>query len=82
VVAIGTPFYDVGDSIFDNRGIVRVYQIAKRNPWVQQGLNIQAGKRGDLFGRKPNVNYISISGNGLVVAVGSPIYNAEQVEVS
>jgi hypothetical protein len=81
VVAIGTPFYDVGDSIFDNRGIVRVYQIAKRNPWVQQGLNIQAGKRGDLFGRKPNVNYISISGNGLVVAVGSPIYNAEQVDV-
>jgi hypothetical protein len=81
VVAIGTPYYDVVNSIFDNRGIVRVYQIAKRNPWVQQGLDIEGGTPGDLFGRKPNVNYISISGNGLVVAVGSPIYNAEQVDV-
>ncbi|MGI9555204.1 MAG: WD40 repeat domain-containing protein [Vampirovibrionia bacterium] len=81
VVAIGTPFYDVSNAIHDNRGIVRVYQIAKRNPWVQQGLDIEGGKTGDLFGRKPNVNYISISGNGLVVAVGSPIFNAEQVDV-
>ena len=55
-------------------GHVRVYQIAKRNPWVQQGLEILGNQ---IINIPTNVSACStsISNNGDVIAIGSPYNN-------
>jgi hypothetical protein len=67
VVAIGAPFND-GNGV--DSGHVRVFQIAKRNPWVQQGLDIDGEAAHDKSGFST-----SLSGDGSIVAIGSFMAN-------
>ena len=67
VVAIGASLND------GNRGHVRVYQIAKRNPWVQQGLDIV--DHGSNVIEQNHDSWamvsVSLSNDGKVLAIGS-----------
>ncbi len=63
IVAIGAPFND-GNG--DNSGHVRIYQNIN-DTWTQIGDDIDGESSGDCSG-----NSVSLSGNGLVVAIGSP----------
>jgi hypothetical protein len=54
----------------------RVYQIAKRNPWVQQGLDIVDDAVGDESGSS-----VSLNGDGSMLAIGSPKHNGNRGKV-
>ena len=64
LVAIGSP----GTS----QGTVRVYQIAKRNPWVQQGLDIVDNGSNLIEDNGDNLSKVSVSlsNDGKVLAIG------------
>jgi hypothetical protein len=54
----------------------RVYQIAKRNPWVQQGLDIVDDAVGDESGSS-----VSLNGDGSMLVIGSPKHNDNRGKV-
>jgi hypothetical protein len=66
VVAIGASLND------GNRGHVRVYQIAKRNPWVQQGLDIVDNGSNLIEDNNLSLSKVSVSlsNDGKVLAIG------------
>ena len=64
ILAIGAPFHD------NNKGYVRIYKW-NETEWIQLGYDIIGKSNNDEFGLS-----ISISGDGLVVAVGA-INNSE-----
>jgi hypothetical protein len=64
VLAIGAHKNDGINGI--DSGHVRVFQIAKRNPWVQQGLDIDGEAAGDFSGRS-----VSLSADGSILAIGA-----------
>jgi hypothetical protein len=72
VVAIGAISNDGNGS---NSGQVRVYQIAKRNPWVQQGLDIDGEAASDLSGY-----LVSLSADGSTLAIGAPFNDGNGTE--
>jgi hypothetical protein len=62
----------IGATAFNsNRGVVRVYENQSGN-WVQIGQNIEGENSFDQAGFS-----VSISGNGIVVAVGAPFNDAD-----
>jgi hypothetical protein len=67
VVAIGAYNNQTNGTL---SGHVRVYQIAKRNPWVQQGLDIDGEANYDYSGWS-----VSLSADGRTMAIGAPYNN-------
>ena len=53
-----------------NSGHVRVFQIPKRNPWIQQGLDIVDNDADDESGHS-----VSLNGDGSMLAIGSYAHN-------
>ena len=64
-------------SLFNDDNSVRVFQIAKRNPWVQQGLDIDGEAAGDVSGFS-----VSLSADGSTLAIGASLNDGNNIENS
>jgi len=72
-MAVGARFHDGGNGEIPNSGTVRVFRRQQNEnavSWVQRGGDIDGEQAGDFFGKS-----ISMSNDGMMVAVGAPRSN-------